>query len=74
MYLRRYYVEHLLFFMHNHSFIFLLFTAVHARRELAHEPGMAGYALILVVPLYPPLYIYRAMRRVYAQGRWVDAA
>jgi hypothetical protein len=69
---RRYYVEHLVFFLHNHAALYLamalprvfsllggvvpLFTRV--------EPWIAG-----AVALYAPWYVYRSMRTVYGQGR-----
>jgi hypothetical protein len=64
---RRYYVEHLLLFVHNHAFVFLL--------------GMLAWTLVLVpvvsnwvglvVTLYIAWYVYRSMRVVYGQGRWL---
>jgi hypothetical protein len=69
MYLRRYYVEHLLFFIHNHSFMFLLlllFTPLAAWLS----DGWLLDTLSLIVTLYIPWYVYRAMRRYYGQGRW----
>ena len=76
----RYYVEHLLFFVHYHSFFFLAGMALLLLENLATwfvgtraEPGfdvaqgIVGFALMV----YVPYYLYRAMRRVYAQGRVV---
>jgi hypothetical protein len=70
MYMKPYYVEHLLFFIHAHSFIFLLL--------LLYLP-LAGWVentwvedpLFIAVVLYIPWYLFRAMRRVYGQGRFV---
>ena len=74
----RYYVEHLLFFVHFHSFFFLAGIAVLLLENLppgswAPRPSRVsisrrascGFALMV----YVPYYLYRAMRRVYAQGR-----
>lgn len=74
----RYYVEHLLFFVHFHSFFFLAGMAVLLLENLASwfvgtaaeqgfdfAQGILGFALML----YVPYYLYRAMRRVYVQGR-----
>lgn len=69
---RRYYVEHLLFFVHYHAFVFLLFslqglfalsTAPIATLEWARD------LVIVVIVFYLPIYLYKAMRRVYGQGR-----
>jgi hypothetical protein len=70
MYLRRYYVEHLLFFVHTHAFAFLfLIVYVLAVRFIPWGwfAGLMTTALILIIPYYT----YRAMLRVYAQGRWL---
>jgi hypothetical protein len=76
----RYYVEHLLFFVHYHSFFFLAGIAVllldnlatwfaGTRAESAFDvvESIAGFGLCV----YVPYYLYRAMRRVYGQGRAV---
>ncbi|MGL6224079.1 MAG: DUF4286 family protein [Steroidobacteraceae bacterium] len=76
----RYYVEHLLFFVHYHSFFFLAgmaillldnlatwFVGTRAEQGFDFAQGIVGFALML----YVPWYLYRAMRRVYAQGRAV---
>jgi hypothetical protein len=74
----RYYVEHLLFVVHFHAFFFLagifvlllerlsgLATGVVAR-GLAAAQAMLGALLVL----YVPVYLLKAMRRVYAQSWW----
>jgi hypothetical protein len=76
----RYYVEHLLFFVHYHSFFFLAGTGIllldnlatwfaGTRAESAFNVAEAitGFGLFV----YVPYYLYRAMRRVYGQGRGV---
>jgi hypothetical protein len=69
---RRLYAEHLVLFLHNHAFTFLLlgFTAI--LNELAElEFPLAG-ALNLVMFLlwcWLPWYVYRSMRVVYGNGR-----
>ncbi|MEP7245506.1 MAG: DUF3667 domain-containing protein [Gammaproteobacteria bacterium] len=73
MYWRRYYVEHLLFFVHNHAFTFLLFTLYLLAISVFSNAWVFGIlttALVLTVPWYT----YRAMLRVYGQGRWVTRA
>ena len=79
----RYYVEHLLFFVHYHAFFFVCGLAVVVLSRLATL--FEGYSaaawfdgaenvLITVLIFYVPYYLYRAMRRVYGQGRWVTLA
>jgi hypothetical protein len=74
----RYYVEHLLFFVHYHAFFFLaglvivlldrgavLFAGTAVAAALRGVEGLLTAALVV----YVPYYLYRAMRRVYGQGR-----
>jgi hypothetical protein len=70
MYWRRYYVEHLLFFIHNHAFTFLVFTVFSLAMAVTSWKYPVALYIVLVV-FYPPFYTYKAMRRVYAQGKWV---
>jgi len=76
----RYYVEHLLFFVHYHSFFFLGGIGVVLLDRLSNafarpdgssplEAVQGVFAVILFA--YVPWYLYRAMRRVYGQGRVV---
>ncbi|MDH4166681.1 MAG: DUF4286 family protein [Gammaproteobacteria bacterium] len=76
----RFYVEHLLFFVHFHAFFFLSGIVVVVLARLAE--GLAGTGaggilkaaenfLLFILLFYVPYYLYRAMRRVYGQGRIV---
>ena len=68
---KRYYVEHLLFFVHFHAFFFLLLTLqiTFARGTAALSVNDGFVQLVLFVSsLYIPIYLYKAMRRVYSQG------
>ncbi len=76
----RYYVEHLLFVVHYHAFFFLGGLVILLVERLATWTkdttagaafGAAGGFLIFLFALYVPYYLYRAMRRVYGQGRIV---
>jgi hypothetical protein len=76
----RYYVEHLLFFVHYHAFFFLCGIAILALERVSSAlvdtavgSGLKTVENILVAVLmfYVPFYLYRAMRRVYGQGRVV---
>ena len=61
---RHYYVEHLLLFVHNHAFVFLVATlALLLGQFVPHVPG-----LDLAIFLYFAWYMYRSMRVVYQPG------
>ena len=74
----RYYVEHLLFVVHFHAFFFLTGVLVLLFERLAElstgavASGLAAVQRILgtVLVFYVPLYLLKAMRRVYAQSWW----
>lgn len=73
---RRYYAEHLLFFVHFHAFVFLILAINNVLGWLLgwFSGGWAGILaglLTTAVVLYSPFYLYRAMRSVYRQGRWL---
>jgi hypothetical protein len=70
---RRYYVEHLLFFVHVHVFLFLVLCAIIIGNGLfalvpggVHPPGIVSFAVCIAMLAY----VYLAMRRVYGQGRF----
>lgn len=65
---RRYYVEHLLFFIHNHAGLFVAFGLYSV---LVTLPGMSTVEGWLGIALFVYLlwYLYRAMRTVYGQSR-----
>jgi hypothetical protein len=65
---RHYYVEHLLLFVHNHAFVFLLLLLAGLVSALLH--GVSGW-VDLAVTLYIAWYAYRSMRVVYGQSRWL---
>jgi hypothetical protein len=69
---RHYYVEHLLFFLHNHAFGFLVFALVVLMTRLL-PPAIAKWVTIIVW-LYVPYYLFVSMRRVYGQGPWLTFA
>jgi hypothetical protein len=69
---RHYYVEHLLFFLHNHAFGFLVFAAIMLVTRFL--PAAVGKWLTIIVWLYVPYYLFVSMRRVYGQGRWLTSA
>lgn len=71
---KRYYVEHLLFVVHYHAFVFLALTMqiLLARLgALLSVPDGVLSAMLVAIPLYIPVYLFRGLRRVYEQGRIV---
>ncbi|HSM31513.1 MAG TPA: DUF4286 family protein [Woeseiaceae bacterium] len=69
---RRYYVEHLLFFVHFHAFMFLILTlqvVIGRLNAVLPTPEAIGILLIVAASFYVPVYLFVAMRRVYGQGR-----
>lgn len=69
---RRYYVEHVLFFVHFHSFVFFILTLEILFTRLGEWLGFAETLFSLIViaaTLYIPVYLFVGMRRVYGQGR-----
>jgi hypothetical protein len=71
---KRGYVEHLLFFVHVHTFFFLAGTvAILLSLSARLVPFLASPVRIAVVAvwIYFPVYVYLAMRHVYRQGHLV---
>lgn len=71
---RRYFVEHLLFFVHFHAFFFLILTLQILFNRVAgllSLPKAISVLIIVAASFYIPVYLYLAMRRVYAQGHLV---
>jgi Protein of unknown function (DUF3667) len=69
---RRWYVEHLVFFLHNHSAAFLIgsFTMLLQLASRAWPVLQPGVSLVgFAVLLWLVIYLYLAMRRFYGQGR-----
>jgi hypothetical protein len=70
---KRYYVEHLLFMVHNHAAVFLVFSLV-ALLSLVPWVGKLTTWYFIAAVLYMAWYIFRAMRHVYGQGWWLTFA
>jgi len=71
---KRYYVEHLLFVVHYHAFFFLILTLqiLFARfGSLVGIPEKATDIALFGASLYIPVYLFRAMQRVYGQGTFI---
>ncbi len=72
---RRYYVEHLLMLVHFHSFLFLLWSAGLTFNGIANglsAPNGFIITINVIGWLFVPVYLYRAIRVVYGQGRFVS--
>ena len=68
---KRYYVEHLLFFVHFHAFFFLILTLQILLMRLSTMlaiPEAIPIVTVVVTSFYVPVYLYKSMRRVYGQG------
>jgi hypothetical protein len=71
---RRYYVEHLVFFLHTHAAMFLLLLLLRPLSwAVTTLPPLrpAGGFLKFGACFYAAWYVYRAMRIYYGQGRWL---
>ncbi len=71
---KRYYVEHVLFVVHFHAFVFLILTLqiLFARlTSLLTLSGTLATITSVAVTLYIPVYFFRSMRRVYQQHWFV---
>jgi len=68
---RRYYVEHLVYLLHNHSALYLAFSLMSLVTWLSrrvHTLRWLGAVAITVTLCYAAWYPFRSMRRYYAQG------
>ena len=69
---RRLYAEHLVLFLHNHAFTFLLIGGRNPERDLRSKdpvhrnPRFVNFLLFC----YLPYYVFRSMRVVYGEGRF----
>ena len=73
---KRYYVEHLLFVVHYHAFVFLALILQILWVRLAELIGLSETIINIVVftlSIYIAVHLYKAMRRVYEQGHFVTA-
>ena len=70
---RRLYAEHLVVFLHNHAFTFLLIAVGELMGALSNlkipATGLLKF-LIFLLYCYLPYYVFRSMRVVYGEGRF----
>jgi len=70
----RYYVEHLIFSLHLHTWLFLVFMLGNGYLKLASfGPGWIGTLAAWAIALWALWYVFRSFRVVYGQGRWLTA-
>jgi hypothetical protein len=82
LFARRYYVEHLVYALHNHAFIFVVFILVLLTGEFAEwrEPGGSGAVTTGVewasglMLTWIPVYMLVSLKKVYRQGWWLTLA
>lgn len=76
LFAKKYYIEHLIFALHNHSFIFvsaLLILLLNTAAGWA-EPGGEGRITTAVswftsaIAIWIPVYLFVSLKRVYSQG------
>ena len=68
---KRYYVEHLLFVVHFHAFVFLILTLQILFSKLTSLVGLestVSAVTSVAVTFYIPIYFYKALRNVYRQS------
>jgi len=71
---KRYYVEHLLFVVHFHAFFFLILILQMLFSRLGiwlRFPENLVEITLVMASFYIPIYLYKAMRRVYGQGHFL---
>jgi Protein of unknown function (DUF3667) len=66
----RHYIEHLLFFLHSHAFLFVL-LGVSALVGMSTSSPLVLEPIDTAIAIYVPIYFYLALRQVYGQGRWL---
>ena len=67
---RRFYVEHLIFSLHLHTWLFLVFMVGNGYLKLAAlGPGWLDDLCGWAIGLWAPWYCFRSFRVVYGQGR-----
>jgi hypothetical protein len=70
---RRYYVEHLLFLLHNHIFVFIGYGLLLLLGLALPDNNVVGL-VVFVFHIYLLWYLYRSMRTVYGQSSIRTAA
>lgn len=79
LFAKRYYVEHLIFSLHNHSFIFVSLIMILLANVAGSFLNSHGYPaavtatewLIIAISVWIPVYLLISLRVVYQQGWWL---
>ena len=79
LFAKKYYLEHLIFALHNHAFIFviiLLMTLINLVTEWQEPSGdgpvtVAAGVAKTVMMIWVPVYLLVSLKRVYRQGWWL---
>ncbi|MBT8141806.1 MAG: DUF4286 family protein [Gammaproteobacteria bacterium] len=74
----KYYVEHLVYLLHNHALVFVIILITAAVSKVSSSFEIMGLPATIFINLlwfvYLPYYFYRSMRLVYARSRWITIA
>ena len=69
----KYYLEHLVFLLHNHAYIFMLliftFLCVQLMSKIETLSGPSIFLIIFLWAFYTPRYMYKGIRKVYQSSR-----
>lgn len=76
LFAKRFYIEHLIFSLHNHAFIFvslILILLTNLAGSLLGSHGYSGAAsamewLVALISIWIPIYLFISLRVVYQQG------
>jgi len=82
LFAKKYYVEHLIFALHNHAFLFVVLLIIILANTYAgwQEPSEEGPVttavtwINIVIGVWIPVYLLVSLKRVYQQGWWMTAA
>ena len=76
LFAKRFYIEHLIFSLHNHAFIFVSLTLILLANLAGSLLGSHGYSgaasamewLVALISIWIPIYLFISLRVVYQQG------
>ena len=82
LFAKKYYVEHLIFALHNHAFLFVILLIIMLANSYAgwqdpDETGLVTSAvniLNVVIAVWIPVYLLVSLKRVYRQNWWMTFA
>jgi hypothetical protein len=82
LFAKKYYVEHLIFALHNHAFLFVILLIIMLTNSYAgwQDPDETGLVtsvvniLNVVIAIWIPVYLLVSLKRVYRQSWWMTFA